>query len=264
MTDAFVLNLNADVGEGYGAYDIGHDAALIPLVGAVNVACGMHGGDFRIMHEVVAAAASSGASIGAQPGFADLWGFGRRRIEMAPADVELLVAYQIGALQAVAAFSDVRVTHVKPHGALNNMAAESAGYAGAIARAIHTVDPTLIFVAQAGTEMVAAGEELGLIVAREGFVDRAYDDDGRLVGRAEPGAVISDPELAAARAVTMATQQRVVSATGTELVVDVDTLCIHGDAPAAVAVAEAVVAALLGAGVTLATLPEVIAARREC
>lgn len=255
------VNLNADVGEGYGPYTIGNDDELIELVGSVNVACGMHGGDFRIMHRVVAAAASRGVSVGAQPGFDDLWGFGRRRLAMDPADVELLVGYQIGALQAIAAFSAVAVTHVKPHGALHNLAAESAEYAGAVARAIATVDANLIFVAQAGTEMVGAGDAAGLRVAREGFVDRAYTADGLLARRDQPGAVLHDPAAVAARAVAMVVERQVTTVDGTALEVDVDTLCIHGDEPSSAAVAAAVVAALGAAGVELATLPAVLAQR---
>ncbi len=250
------INLNADMGEGFGAYAMGNDAALLPIVRSASVACGFHAGDPTVMHDLVVAARDLGVSIGAHPGFNDLWGFGRRRISMAARDLEYMVAYQIGALRGIAAYAGTRVTHVKAHGALSNMAAEDAGLAIAIGRGIKTVDPALIYVAVAGTEMERAAETLGLPLAREGFVDRLYEDDGNLTPRTIEGAVIRDPGVAAERAVRMALDQELVSRHGKKLKRRIDTLCVHGDEPSAVAVAIAARDALVAAGVAVVPLPE--------
>ncbi|HYG84979.1 MAG TPA: 5-oxoprolinase subunit PxpA [Azospirillum sp.] len=252
------VNLNADMGEGFGAYDIGNDEALLSIIGSANVACGFHAGDPNVMHRLVMRAKETGVSIGAHPGFNDLWGFGRRRIDMKPRDLELMVAYQIGALQAIATYAGMKVTHVKPHGALNNMAAEIPDYALAIGRAIKTVDPSLIYVALAGSEMDKAGETLGLRVAREAFVDRLYEDDGNLTSRKIEGSVIKDPQVAADRVVRMVLDQEIVSRNGKRLPTRIDSLCVHGDEPTAVAVTKAARDALLAAGVELVTIPQMI------
>lgn len=253
------VNLNADMGEGFGAYDIGDDRRLLSIVGSANVACGMHAGDPNVMHRVITMAKEAGVTIGAHPGFNDLWGFGRRRIEMSPSDLERLIAYQLGALQGMAAMCGTKVTHLKPHGSLNNMAAERADYAAAVARAIRAVDPSVIYVALAGSQMEIAALEHGLPMASEAFIDRTYDDDGNLTSRSVPGSVIKDPEVAAARTVAMVRDQVVVTTTGQELPRRIDTLCIHGDEPTACAVGEAVRDALVAAGIDLVTLPEMVA-----
>ena len=252
------VNLNADMGEGFGAYDIGNDEALLSIIGSANVACGFHAGDPNVMHRLVTRAKETGVSIGAHPGFNDVWGDGRRRIDMKPRDLELMVAYQIGALQAIAAYAGTKVTHVKPHGALNNMAAEIPDYALAIGRAIKTVDPSLIYVALAGSEMDKAGESLGLRVAREAFVDRLYEEDGNLTSRKIEGSVIKDPQVAAERVVRMVLDQEIVSRNGKRLPTRIDSLCVHGDEPTAVAVAKAARDGLLAAGVELVTIPQMI------
>lgn len=253
------INLNADMAEGWGAYDIGDDMALVRIVRSANVACGFHGGDWNTMHRLVMAAKEAGCSIGAHPGFNDLHGFGRRPIRMAPAEIERMVAYQIGALQAIAAYAGLKVTHLKPHGALSNIAATEAEVARAIARAIRTVDRTIVFVAQTGTQMERATRELELPLAREGFADRQYMDDLQLASRALPGTVYRDPTEAAAQALRIATERRVVTRSGRSVALEVDTICIHGDEPTGVAVAKAVRAALEGAGVQIVTLPELLA-----
>jgi UPF0271 protein len=258
MAQTMKTNLNADMGEGFGAYRIGNDEELLSIVGSASIACGMHAGDPGVMYRVIEQAVANGVTVGAHPGFNDLWGFGRRRIDMAPRDLELLVAYQIGALQAMAAYFGTTVTHVKPHGALNNMAAEDIGYAGAIAKAMKVVDPRLIYVALAGSAMVTAAEEVGVPVAREGFIDRLYDDDGNLTSRKLPGAVIADPDAAAQRAVRMICEGIVITSSGNELPLPVDTLCIHGDEPTAPVVAATTRRALEAAGVQLVTLPEMV------
>lgn len=254
------INLNADMGEGWGAYDIGDDTRLLSIIDSASVACGMHAGDPTVMHRVLKAADDAGVTVGAHVGFNDLWGFGRRRIDMSAHDLELLTAYQIGALQGMAAHAGMRVTHLKPHGALNNMAAEDLDYALAIGRAIKAVDPTIVYVALSGSEMVTAGEQLGLPVAHEGFVDRLYDDDGNLTSRRLPGAVIKDPAVAAERTVSMVLDQMVTTRSGQRLPRRLDTLCIHGDEPTACAVGEATRAALEAAGIELVPLPVMMGA----
>lgn len=255
---ARVINLNADLGEASGDADLGHDVALLDHVNSASIACGFHAGDAHIMHRVVAAAKAKGVSIGAHPSFDDRAGFGRRNIHMPPASVANLVAFQIGALAGIARLADSAATHVKPHGALYNMAASDAGYATAIASAIQATDPSLIFVVPPGSAMEVAGRELGLAIAREGFPDRAYDDHGHIVPRGEPGAVIANPDVVAARALGMARDRVIVSATGKRIDMAIDTLCIHGDEPGAIECARAVRSALAAAGWSTVTLPAIL------
>lgn len=253
------ININADMGEGFGAYDIGNDDAILTIVKSANVACGMHAGDPTVMHDVVLKAKANGVSIGAHPGFNDLWGFGRRQIDMKASDLEYLVAYQIGALAAMCAYAGLKVTHVKPHGSLNNMAAVNADYAMAIGRGIKAVDPSLVYLALAGSQMEKAAEALSLPLAREAFIDRMYDDDGNLQSRKIQGSVLKDPAVAAARCVEMVTTGEIVSATGKRMPTKFESLCVHGDEPTAIAVAKACREALEKAGVKVVTLPEMLA-----
>ena len=250
------VNLNADMGEGFGAYDIGNDDAILKIIRSANIACGFHAGDPLTMRRVVKRAKEEGVSIGAHPGFNDLWGFGRRRIDMHPDDLENIIAYQIGALQAMAACAGERVTHVKPHGALNNMAAENIEYALAIGRAIKAVDRDLIYVALSGSEMEAAALQLDLKLAREGFCDRLYEDDGNLMSRKIPGAVIKDPAAAARQVVRMVVEGEIVSRNGKRIARRVDTLCVHGDEPTAIELARSVREGLETAGVKIVPLNE--------
>jgi len=250
------INLNADMGEGFGAYDIGDDAGLLKIIRSASIACGFHAGDPVVMQRVVTQAVAEGVSIGAHPAFDDLRGFGRRRIDMNPRELEYMIAYQIGALQAMACYAGARVTHLKPHGALNNMAAEDIELALAIGRAIKTVDRNIIYVALAGSQMEKAGRELGLPVAREGFCDRLYDDDGNLTSRKIPGAVLHDPELVNERVVNMVLNEEIVSRNGKPLKVRLDTLCVHGDEPSGVIVARAARQGLEAAGVSVVPLPD--------
>ena len=250
------VNLNADMGEGFGAYDIGDDEALLKIIRSANVACGFHGGDPVVMRRLAVRAKDEGVSVGAHPGFNDLWGFGRRRIQMNADALEYAVAYQIGALQAMANYAGMTVTHVKPHGALNNMAAEDRELADAIGRAIKAVDSSLIYVALAGSEMQKASEALGLTTACEGFADRLYDDDGNLTSRKIEGSVIRDPAVASARVVEMVKEQAVTSRHGKRIPCRLDSICVHGDEPTAVAVAQAVRDGLEAAGIAVVPLPE--------
>jgi len=250
------INLNADIGEGYGAYDIGDDNGILKIIKSANIACGFHAGDPITMREVVLRAKEEGVSLGAHPGFNDLWGFGRRQIDMRPDELEYMIAYQLGAMQAMATYAGLPVTHLKPHGALNNMAAVSADYALAIGRAIKTVDPSVIYVALSGSEMEKAGRELGLRVAREGFCDRQYDDEGNLVSRKLSGAVLKDPAVVAEQVVRLVLKGEIVSRNGKVIEHRADTLCIHGDEPSAIAVARGARTALESAGVKIVPLPE--------
>jgi 5-oxoprolinase (ATP-hydrolysing) subunit A len=250
------INLNADMAEGFGAYNIGDDSGILKIIGSANIACGFHAGDPLTMRKVVSEAARQGVTIGVHPGFNDLWGFGRRRIDMRPDDLEYMVAYQIGALQALATYSDVKVTHLKPHGALNNMAAENSEYALAIGRAIKTVDASIIYVALAGSEMEKAGRTLGLRVAVEGFCDRQYDDDGNLTPRKIPGSVLKDPAAATRQVIDMIVNNTITSRNGKKIPCKVHSLCVHGDEPTGVAVARSVREGLEKAGVKLVPLTE--------
>ncbi len=250
------VNLNADIAEGWGAYDIGNDAAMMDIVKSANVACGMHAGDANTMHRLVMLARDKGVSIGAHPGFNDLWGFGRRQIRMSPTELEYLVAYQIGALQGIAAYGGLKVTHLKTHGALSNMACVEADYAMAIGRAIKTIDPGMIFVVLFGSELEKAGLKLELPIAREGFCDRAYADDGMLASRSLPGTVFKDPAKATAQALRFVEQGEVVSVTGKVIKAKIDTLCVHGDEATGVVVARGVRDGLEKAGVQIVPLTE--------
>ena len=250
------INLNADIAEGWGAYDIGNDAELMRVIKSASVACGFHAGDANTMHRLCMLAKDLGVSVGAHPGFNDLWGFGRRRIQMKPQDLELMVAYQIGALQAVAAYAGLKVTHLKAHGALNNMAAEDAAYAMAIGRAIQAVDRNIIYVALYGTEMQKAAEKLGLPMALEGFPDRRYADDGNLAARAIPGSVLKDPKAAAEQALRMVRDGEIIALNGKRIKVKLHTLCVHGDEATGVAVARAIRQALEAADVSVVPLTD--------
>jgi UPF0271 protein len=208
------------------------------------------------MHRLCMLAKQGGVSVGVHPGFNDLWGFGRRRIQMSPKDLEYMVAYQIGALQAMASYAGLKVTHLKAHGALNNMAAEDESYAMAIGRAIKAVDRNIIYVALYGSEMQKAAEKLKLPLARESFPDRLYDDDGNLASRTIPGAVLKDPKAASEQAVRMVRDGEIISRNGKRLKVDVHTLCVHGDEATGVVVARGIRKGLEEAGIEIVPLPE--------
>ena len=252
------VNLNADIAEGWGAYKIGNDAELMKIIKSASVACGFHAGDANTMLQLCTLAKENGVSVGAHPGFNDLWGFGRRRIQMKPSDLEYMVAYQIGALQAMASYAGLKVTHLKAHGALNNMAAEDESYALAIGRAIKTVDRDIIYVALSGSQMEKAALKLELRLAREGFPDRKYDDDGNLASRRISDTVIKDGKVAGESAVRMVRDGEVVSINGKRVKVRVDTLCVHGDEPTSILVASGIRNALEQAGVAVVPLAEMM------
>src|ERR1700739_4529015 len=247
------IDLNCDLGESFGAWEMGNDPAMIELATSVNIACGFHAGDADIMRKTVELAKARGVSIGAHPGYRDLHGFGRRPFPgMKASEIENLVAYQIGALQAIATAAGHKVTHVKAHGALSNVACEDEMTARAIANAIKAVDPSLIFVVLANSKMAEAGEAANLPLAHEVFADRAYEDDGTLVSRKKPGSVLHDPKLIAERVVRMVQDGAVVSVTGKVIKMRTDTVCIHGDTPGARDIARGVRKALKDAGIEVA------------
>jgi len=248
------VDLNADVGEGLGPWPMGDDATLIPLVTSVNVACGAHAGDPLTIERTVRLAASHGVAVGAHPGYPDLVGFGRRDLDMAPAELEASIVYQVGAVAAFAADAGVPLRHVKPHGALYNAAARDRALADIAARAVARVSSSLVLVGLAGSSLIAAGRAAGLRTAEEGFADRAYEADGSLRSRRLDGAVHVDPSVVAAQAVSIVRDGVVTSHDGVAVAVWADTICIHGDSPGAAAFARAIREALAGAGVTVAAL----------
>ncbi|MBI3503208.1 MAG: LamB/YcsF family protein [Proteobacteria bacterium] len=248
------VDLNSDLGESFGAWNMGDDDAMLDIVTSANVACGFHAGDPDIMLKTVARAKAHGVAIGAHPGFHDLQGFGRRQIHgLSAREIEALIAYQIGALQGIAATAGHRVTHVKAHGALSNMAMFDDGMATAIARAVRAVDPALAFVVIPLTALERAGQAANLPLVREIYADRAYEDDGTLVPRRKQGAVLHDPGAVAERVRQMVEEKAIVGVGGRRLPVSIDTVCIHGDSPGAVEMARAVRRRLEAAGIRIAS-----------
>ncbi|MDO5620986.1 MAG: 5-oxoprolinase subunit PxpA [Paracoccus sp. (in: a-proteobacteria)] len=252
------INLNADMGESWGPYTIGNDAALLGIVGAANIACGAHGGDAHVMLDTVRLARGNRVSIGAHPGYADLHGFGRRAMTLPSDELRGLILTQIGALIAVGRAEGHPVTHVKPHGAMNNQACADRAMADVIAQAVADVDPGLILLAPALSELAAAGRAAGLVVALEAFADRAYQPDGQLAPRGTPGAVLHDPDQAAAHVLRMVTGGGLVTTGGDLLPTPIHSICVHGDGPTALVIAAAVRDGLAGAGYDLTTLPKVV------
>lgn len=252
------ISLNADVGESFGAWTMGNDAALFDIVTDANIACGFHAGDPAVMTRTVAAAADKGVSIGAHPSFPDLQGFGRRRMSLTGDEVMAAVIYQLGALAGIARAAGRHVRHVKPHGALSNMASEDIGLARPIAEAIRAFDPALILIAPIGSALARAGEAAGLDTAGEIFADRTYRPDGHLTPRTEPDAVIHDPVVAAAHVHAMLMAGGAIATDGTVLAAPVHSICVHGDRPDAIEIARAVRDVIRSAGFALRPLPEIL------
>lgn len=251
------VDLNCDMGEGFGAWEMGDDAAMLEIVTSANVACGFHAGDPIVMRRTLALARDRGIGVGAHPGFLDLWGFGRRVIKGdTPEELEAQVVYQIGALQGIAKAVGHKVTHVKAHGALSNVAMVEDAVALAIGRAIRSVDPTLAYMVLPGTALERAAVELGLPVVREVFADRTYEDDATLTSRKIAGSVIHDAEVAAERVLRMVEEQAVTSRNGKRIPVPVDTVCVHGDTPGAVGIARRIRERLEQAGIRLVALKD--------
>jgi 5-oxoprolinase (ATP-hydrolysing) subunit A len=242
------VDLNADLGEGYGAWSIGDDEALLEVVTSGNVACGFHGGDPRTMERTVAGAAARGVAVGAQVSYPDLVGFGRRAMDVAPADLAADVLYQLGALSAFCRVAGTRVGYVKPHGALYNRVADDPAQAAAVVDAARRYDATLPLLGLPDSALEAACAAAGAPFVAEGFADRAYTAAGRLLPRTRAGAVVTDPDEVVRRAVRMAGEQRVTAVDGTQVAAPVASLCVHGDTPGAAALARAVRAGLVAAG----------------
>lgn len=246
------IDINSDLGEGYGTYQCGDDGAMLSLVTSANVACGFHAGDPEIMARTFKLAKERGVAVGAHPGFPDLWGFGRRRIPLTAGEIERIVAYQVGAAQALASQAGHRITHVKAHGALGNMMEADRSVADAVARAIKAVDRSLIMLAIALSEQVKAAESAGLTAVAEIYADRGYTEQGRLVPRGQPGAMIDDPEEAAQRVLAMVEDGAIRTVAGTKLKTDIGSICVHGDSIHAVESARCVRKTMEAAGVVLA------------
>ncbi len=248
------IDLNADVGESFGAYSIGHDAGLMQSITSANIAAGFHAGDPSVLRSTIRRARTHGVAVGAHPGFPDLAGFGRREMKMSPHEVEDLVLYQIAAVAGIAHVEGVVLQHVKPHGALYNMAAADAGLAGAIARAAAAFSRALILLGPPGSELLKAGRAAGLRVAGEVFADRAYEPDGSLVSRKKPGSIIHDVDAVVARAVGMAKDGTVTAIDGSTVSLQADTICLHGDTAGADVLAATLRAALKAAGIAVRPL----------
>jgi UPF0271 protein len=251
-----MLNLNSDLGESFGPWKMGSDAAMLRIVNSANVACGFHAGDPSVMLQTAGLAKENGVSIGAHPGYPDLQGFGRRRMDMPLGELEAMLVYQIGALDACARAQGVRVTHVKPHGALSNVACAERKVADAVARAVRRLDPSLILLAPAASELIAAGREQSLPVVEEIFADRAYLDDGNLVPRSQPGAMIHGAEASLQHVMRMVEEQALISITGKRIPVNPQSICVHGDNADAVATAQVIREGLIKAGYSLVSIPE--------
>jgi UPF0271 protein len=248
------VDLNCDMGESFGRWELGADAEVMPHITSANIACGAHAGDPAVMRRTLRLAHEHGVACGAHPGFADLAGFGRREIPMTPEEIADLVIVQIGALQAIARSDGIRLTHVKPHGALYNMAARLPVLADAIAGAVASLDTSLVLFCLAGSPMIAAAERAGLTAAAEGFADRSYEPDGSLTPRSVAGSVIHDRQQVVARAVRMVRESRVTARNGEDIDLRVETICVHGDTRGAADLARALRAGLDAAGLTVAAV----------
>ena len=247
------IDLNSDLGESFGPWPMGQDAALMDSISSANVACGFHAGDPGTMRATIALAREKGVAIGAHPGFQDLAGFGRREMKATPAEVEDLVLYQVSALAGMASAQGVRLQHVKAHGALYNMACRDGALAEAIARAVAALDPSLILFGLPNSELLRAGQAAGLRVAAEVFADRAYDPDGSLTSRAKPGSVIHDTQKVVDRAIKMARDNKVIAVDGSTIALQADTICLHGDTPGAAEHARVLRRGLEDAGISVAS-----------
>lgn len=231
----FKVDLNADIGESFGAWKKGMDAEVLDFVTSANIACGWHAGDPVTMENTLRIAKNKGVAVGAHPGYPDLLGFGRRNLNASPAEVKSYVTYQIGAFYAFAKAAGLEIQHVKPHGAMYNMAAKDIRLASAIASAVKEFDSSLILMGLSGSRLIEAAEEIGLKTANEVFADRAYEEDGTLVARTKEGAMITDEELAIKRVAGMVKNGTVEAITGKMIALKCDSVCVHGDNPKAVA-----------------------------
>ena len=248
------VDLNSDLGESFGPWPMGQDAALMDSISSANVACGFHAGDPGAMRATIALARDKGVAIGAHPGFQDLVGFGRREIKASAGEVHDLVLYQVSALAGMAAAQGVTLQHVKAHGALYNMACRDRALADAIAKAVAAFDRSLILFGLPNSELLRAGDAAGLKTAAEVFADRSYDPDGSLTSRSKPGSVIHDTPVVVQRAIKMVKDQQVIAVDGSTIQLQADTICLHGDTPGAAEHAKAVRQGLEKAGIKVMSL----------
>lgn len=246
------IDLNSDLGEGYGPWTMGDDAAMLDIVSSANIACGFHAGDPAGLLSVLRQAAARGVAVGAHVSYPDRVGFGRRTMDVAPDDLTADVIYQIGALQGLARAAGTRVSYVKPHGALYNTIAGDARKADAVIAGVMAADPSLVLMGLAGAPVLDRARAAGLTVVAEAFADRAYTAGGALVSRRQKGAVLHDPDLIAARMLRLATEGVLEAEDGSTLRLEADSICVHGDSPGAVAIAAKVRDALVAGGVTIA------------
>ncbi|MFE5838237.1 LamB/YcsF family protein [Arthrobacter sp. NPDC056493] len=245
------IDLNSDVGESFGRWSLGDDAAMMASVSSANVACGFHAGDPSVIRKTCEAAAKAGVVVGAHVGYRDLAGFGRRYMDVDPRELADDVVYQIGALQALAAAAGTNVRYVKPHGGLYNAIVHNTAQARAVVDAVKSVDPALPILGLPGSEVLRLAEAAGLRPVSEAFADRAYNPDGTMTSRSQPGSVLEDPEAVAARVLQMTTGAAISAIDGSDLLINAESVCVHGDSPGAVAMAVAVKRALDAAGITI-------------
>lgn len=250
------VDLNADLGESFGAYKIGMDEEIIPYISSANVACGFHASDPVVMEKTVAFCRENGTAVGAHPGYPDLVGFGRRKMAVSPAELKAMVMYQIGALSAFCQAEGIPLQHVKPHGAMYNTAGKDLTQALAICEGIRAVNPKLILLGLSGSKLIEAAKQVGLPCRSEVFADRAYEEDGSLVARSREGAMITDEDLAVRRVIQMVKEGTVTAITGKVIPVQADSICLHGDSRKAVLFAEKISAALRDAGIRIRPMGE--------
>lgn len=252
------VDLNSDLGESFGNYKLGMDDKVIPLITSANVACGYHASDPVVMEKTIAMAKEAGIRVGAHPGFPDLMGFGRREMKVSPPEAKAYTLYQIGALQGFCKAAGVKLQHVKPHGALYNMAAKDYELSRAICEAIKAIDPELIVLALSGGELARAAKDMGLRTALEVFADRAYEEDGTLVNRRKEGSMITDEDEAVARVVRMIKEKKVTAITGKDIPIQADSICVHGDGAKALAFVEKIRNTLTAEGIEICSLDELV------
>lgn len=245
------VDLNSDLGESFGRYTLGMDDQILPVISSANIACGFHAADPVVMEKTVALAKESGVAVGAHPGYPDLMGFGRRNLAVSPQEAYAYTLYQLGALDAFLRPQGISMQHVKPHGAMYNMAARDYELARAICQGVYDFDRRLILLGLSGSQMIRAAEDVGLRAVSEVFADRAYEEDGTLVSRSKPGAVITDEEEAISRVVRMVTQGALTAITGRDISIRADSICVHGDGEKAVLFAKKIRAALESQGVEI-------------
>ena len=248
------VDLNCDLGEAFGNYSFGGDKDIIPLITSANIACGFHAGDENVMNQTVNLAKKNHVSIGAHPGLPDLKGFGRRKMDISPTEVYNLIVYQLGALEGFCKVHQTRINHVKPHGALYNMGAKNKEIAKAIAKAVYDFDSAIVLVGLSNSLLISEAKAIGLKTASEVFADRRYEDNGQLVSRKEPDAVITDTDEALKQVLKMVTENKVISRNGKEIDLETDTICVHGDGKHALEFVEQIRKKLTKEGIDIQSL----------